>query len=47
MESIKIGLLGLGVVGSGVWKVIKENSIELTQCCGKKIRDIKNTGKRY
>jgi len=37
MESIKIGLLGLGVVGSGVWKVIKENSFELTECCGKKI----------
>lgn len=37
MDSIKIGLLGLGVVGSGVWKVIKKNSRELTECCGKEI----------
>lgn len=50
MEKIKIGILGFGTVGSGVWKVIEENSREISEKCGKQIeiskilvRDINKT----
>lgn len=35
---IKIGLLGLGTVGSGVYKIIKENNISIEKKIGTKIK---------
>lgn len=37
MGKIKIGLLGFGTVGSGVWKVLEENGKEISEKCGKQI----------
>jgi len=37
MNSIKIGLLGFGIVGSGVVKVLQKNSAEISTRVGKKI----------
>ncbi len=34
MSSIKVGLLGLGVVGGGVWKVLKSNAAEILRRSG-------------
>ncbi len=37
MESIKVGLLGLGVVGGGTWKVLKRNAEEIARRAGRRI----------
>ena len=37
MESIKVGLLGLGVVGGGTWKVLARNAKEIERSAGRRI----------
>src|SRR5690625_4939560 len=37
MRPIKVGLLGLGVVGSGTWKVLKQNADEIARRAGRRI----------
>ncbi len=37
MEAIKVGLLGLGVVGGGTWKVLKRNAEEIARRAGRRI----------
>jgi len=37
MESIKVGLLGLGVVGGGTWKVLARNAGEISRRAGRSI----------
>lgn len=37
MESIKVGLLGLGVVGGGTWNVIQRNNEEIMRRAGRQI----------
>ena len=37
MDSIKVGLLGLGVVGGGTWKVLARNAQEIARRAGRKI----------
>lgn len=37
MESIKVGLLGLGVVGGGTWKVLARNAGEISRRAGRNI----------
>ena len=37
MEKVKIGLLGFGTVGSGVWKVIEANNESIAKRCGKEL----------
>ncbi|AWD32469.1 Homoserine dehydrogenase [Candidatus Kinetoplastibacterium sorsogonicusi] len=37
MNSMKVGLLGFGVVGSGTWEVLKNNAEEIARRAGKKI----------
>lgn len=37
MESIKIGLLGLGVVGGGTWNVLQRNAEEIMRRAGRQI----------
>ncbi|MCK5472354.1 homoserine dehydrogenase, partial [Candidatus Gracilibacteria bacterium] len=37
MSTIKVGIIGFGVVGSGVVKVLQENSAEIEKRVGKKI----------
>src|SRR5690625_5195235 len=37
MRPIKVGLLGLGVVGSGTWKVLKQNADEIARRAGCRI----------
>lgn len=37
MSPIKIGLLGLGVVGAGTWKVLNQNADEITRRAGCRI----------
>lgn len=37
MESIKVGLLGLGVVGGGTWKVLARNRQEIARRAGRTI----------
>ena len=37
MEKIKIGLLGMGTVGSGVWNILKENGDKIFRSCGYEI----------
>ena len=37
MASIKVGLLGLGVVGGGTWKVLKNNAEEIARRAGRRI----------
>ena len=37
MESIKVGLLGLGVVGGGTWKVLARNAREIARRAGRNI----------
>ena len=37
MESIKVGLLGLGVVGGGTWSVLQRNSEEIMRRAGRQI----------
>ncbi len=34
MESVRIGLLGLGTVGSGVWQLIERNRTQIVNRCG-------------
>ena len=37
MDSIKVGLLGLGVVGGGTWKVLRRNAQEIARRAGQTI----------
>ena len=37
MREIKVGLLGLGTVGSGVLKMIQENGDKITNVTGQRI----------
>lgn len=37
MESIKVGLLGLGVVGGGTWSVLQRNAEEICRRAGRQI----------
>lgn len=37
MESIKVGLLGLGVVGGGTWTVLQRNAEEISRRAGRQI----------
>jgi len=37
MDAIKVGLLGLGVVGGGTWKVLKRNAEEIARRAGRRI----------
>src|SRR5690554_3259056 len=37
MSPIKVGLLGLGVVGGGTWKVLNQNADEITRRAGRGI----------
>lgn len=37
MRSVKVGLLGLGVVGSGTWKVLNDNAQEIARRAGRRI----------
>lgn len=37
MKKVKIALLGLGTVGSGVWQILKSNKNEITRKCGYEI----------
>ncbi|MFW8566892.1 homoserine dehydrogenase [Orrella sp. 11846] len=37
MEAIRVGLLGLGVVGGGTWKVLRRNAQEITRRAGRAI----------
>ncbi|HEY7804467.1 MAG TPA: homoserine dehydrogenase, partial [Orrella sp.] len=37
MESIKVGLLGLGVVGGGTWNVLQRNGEEIMRRAGRQI----------
>ncbi|HHU95447.1 MAG TPA: homoserine dehydrogenase [Alcaligenaceae bacterium] len=37
MSPIKVGLLGLGVVGGGTWKVLNQNADEITRRAGRRI----------
>lgn len=37
MASIKVGLLGLGVVGGGTWKVLQSNAEEIARRAGRRI----------
>ena len=37
MDSIKVGLLGLGVVGGGTWKVLRRNALEIARRAGQTI----------
>ena len=37
MDSIKVGLLGLGVVGGGTYKVLARNAQEIARRAGRKI----------
>lgn len=37
MKKVKIALLGLGTVGSGVWKILKSNKDDITRKCGYEI----------
>ena len=34
MQKIKIGLMGFGTVGSGIWKIIRENKDRIMENCG-------------
>ena len=37
MDPIRVGLLGLGVVGGGTWKVLKRNGQEIARRAGRSI----------
>lgn len=37
MKPIRVGLLGLGVVGGGTWKVLTQNADEITRRAGRGI----------
>ena len=37
MDPIRVGLLGLGVVGGGTWKVLKRNAQEIARRAGRRI----------
>ena len=37
MDAVKIGLLGLGNVGSGVWKILNDNAGEIAQKVGARL----------
>jgi len=41
MESIKVGLLGLGVVGGGTWKVLRRNAEEISRRAGRQIEVVR------
>ncbi|MDF2546812.1 MAG: homoserine dehydrogenase [Anaerosolibacter sp.] len=37
MQKLKVGLMGFGTVGSGVWRVLQDNSDKIIENCGFKI----------
>src|SRR5690554_3914028 len=37
MKAVKVGLLGLGVVGGGTWKVLADNASEIQRRAGRRI----------
>jgi homoserine dehydrogenase len=37
MEAMKVGLLGLGVVGGGTWNVLRRNAEEISRRAGRQI----------
>ncbi|HEY9459938.1 MAG TPA: Gfo/Idh/MocA family oxidoreductase, partial [Paralcaligenes sp.] len=37
MRPVKVGLLGLGVVGRGTWKVLNDNAQEIARRAGRRI----------
>ena len=41
MDSIKVGLLGLGVVGGGTWNVLRRNAEEISRRAGRQIEVVK------
>ena len=41
MESIKVGLLGLGVVGGGTWNVLRRNGEEIARRAGRQIEVVR------
>lgn len=41
MESIKVGLLGLGVVGGGTWNVLRRNAEEISRRAGRQIEIVR------
>jgi len=41
MEAIKVGLLGLGVVGGGTWNVLRRNQEEISRRAGRRIEIIR------
>lgn len=41
MESIKVGLLGLGVVGGGTWNVLRRNAEEISRRAGRQIEVVR------
>ena len=47
MESIKVGLLGLGVVGGGTWKVLARNAGEISRRAGRSIEVNTRSGQRH
>ncbi|EKU30257.1 homoserine dehydrogenase, partial [Alcaligenes sp. HPC1271] len=54
MSPIKVGLLGLGVVGSGTWNVLKRNADEIARRAGRRIevvaiavRDLEKARRRW
>ena len=40
-QIIKVGLMGCGTVGGGVWKVISKNHVEIEKKCGAKIEIVR------
>jgi homoserine dehydrogenase len=41
MDSMKVGLLGLGVVGGGTWNVLKRNGEEISRRAGRQIEIVR------
>ncbi len=41
MEAIKVGLLGLGVVGGGTWNVLRRNGEEISRRAGRQIEVVR------
>ncbi|MDF2858219.1 MAG: homoserine dehydrogenase, partial [Neobacillus sp.] len=37
MQKVKIGLMGFGTVGSGVWKILQDNKTKIIENCGYEI----------
>ena len=41
MEAMKVGLLGLGVVGGGTWNVLRRNAEEISRRAGRQIKVVR------